>query len=144
LKQNLLSLDQTTDPDAQLVDGSGDVGPEDVRVGEPQMGEPLSNPDIQVVEGHATDPDPHLPGSGLRVGNILEHEALSTTVLVKDDCLHNSHSFIENSNPFFKWLERLALHRDSTCKPSGQKTPEMPGISKNITGQLTFIHFVNK
>ena len=58
--------------------------------GEDDPGEPLADPEVEVVHGCRAQPDPHLPRPGLRVGDLAEPEHLGPAVLLDHDRAHRN------------------------------------------------------
>jgi hypothetical protein len=71
------------------------VGPEAVRVLELEAGQPATDPQIEVVEGHGPDANAHLARTGVRDVDGLADEDLGATVRAQDDGfgLHGPTSF---------------------------------------------------
>ena len=73
---------------ADLCDPADDLDPEDERRLDREARHALADVDVQVVERGRADVDQHLARAGLRIGYILELEAVQPAELVEHDCLH--------------------------------------------------------
>ena len=65
-----------------------DLDAEDERRLDGEPRDALADVDVQVVERRRGDIDQHLARAGLRIGDILELEAVQPAELVEHDCLH--------------------------------------------------------
>ena len=79
---------QPGDALAQRLDHAGAVRPEDPRLR--HGGQPLSRPDVEVVQRRKPQPHEDLAGAGDRIGDVLVAQDLGAAVLMDDDRFHRT------------------------------------------------------
>ena len=77
---------EAADAFPERLDDARPVGAEDPRLRD--GGQPLADPDVEVVERRSTEAHEHLTGPGLRIRRLFEHEHLGTAVLVDPNRAH--------------------------------------------------------
>ena len=77
---------EAADTVTERLDDAGPVGAEDPRLR--HRGQPLADPDVEMIERGRVQADEHLARGRARIGHVLEHEHLRASVLVDTNRTH--------------------------------------------------------
>jgi hypothetical protein len=90
LEEDFLADGDVGDEFADGGDFAGDVAAVDVRHGDLNAGNAVTNEKIEMVQGAGADADEDLVGAGARIGDVGVGEDFRSAVLGEDDCFHGA------------------------------------------------------
>ena len=94
VRHHAVAHGELVDPRPEPVHPAHGLEAQDVREGEVEPGDALTDVDVHVVQRADLDLDAHLPRAGLRVRDLLHGEHIPTTELVDPHSLHAFTSFL--------------------------------------------------